>query len=73
MEPTLDQALQAVFGTAQPEAGKVSAPVQSEQLNRAREDLKEAEQAIRQGRWEDFGKAMEKLKALLGQPTERAK
>jgi uncharacterized protein len=73
MEPTLDQALQAVFGTAQPEAGKVSAPVQSEQLNRAREDLKEAEQAIRQGRWEDFGKAMEKLKALLGQPPERTK
>ncbi|MGB7573839.1 MAG: UPF0182 family protein [Thermodesulfobacteriota bacterium] len=73
MEPTLDQALQAVFGTAQPGAEKVSAPVQSEQLNRAREDLKEAEQAIRQGRWEDFGKAMEKLKALLGQPPERTK
>jgi uncharacterized membrane protein (UPF0182 family) len=73
MEPTLDQALQAVFGTAQPEAGKVSAPIQSEQLNRAREDLKEAEQAIRQGRWEDFGKAMEKLKTLLGQPPERTK
>jgi uncharacterized membrane protein (UPF0182 family) len=73
MEPTLDQALQAVFGTAQLPVKKVSAPAQAEELVQAREDLERAEKAIQQGRWEDFGKAMEKLKGLLGQPAKRTK
>jgi len=73
MEPTLDQALQAVFGTAQPPLKKVSTPAQVQELIQAREDLERAEKAIQQGRWEDFGKAMEKLKALLGQPSKRTK
>jgi uncharacterized membrane protein (UPF0182 family) len=73
MEPTLDQALQALFGTAQPPAKKVSAPAQFQELIQAREDLERAEKAIQQGRWEDFGKAMEKLKRLLGHPPQRDK
>jgi hypothetical protein len=73
MEPTLDQALQAVFGTAQPPLKKVSTPAQVQELIQAREDLERAEKAIQQGRWEDFGKAMEKLKGLLGQPSKRTK
>jgi hypothetical protein len=73
MEPTLDQALQAVFGTVQPVAEKVSTPVQSEELNQARKELEEAEKAIQKGRWDDFGKAMEELKKLLSGPLKRTK
>jgi DNA-binding GntR family transcriptional regulator len=73
METTLDGALKAVFGTVQPVAEKVSAPGQSEELNQARKELEEAEKAVQKGRWEDFGKAMEELKKLLGQPAKRTK
>jgi len=73
MEPTLDQALQAVFGTAQPPVKRVSAPEQVQELIQARKDLERAEKAIQQGSWEDFGKAMEELRRLLGQPPKRTK
>jgi uncharacterized membrane protein (UPF0182 family) len=73
METTLDRALLAVFGTVQPVAEKVSSPVQSQELNQARKEFEEAEKAIQQGRWEDFGKAMEKVRKLLEQPPQRAK
>ena len=73
MEPTLDRALQAVFGVAQPVAEKVSAPVQSEALNQARKELERAEKAAQQGSWEGFGKAMEALKKLLGKPAKEAR
>ena len=75
MEPTLDQSLKAVFG-AIPEAKAVEAkavetPVgpQLEELSNAREILKKAEDAMKQGQWEDFGKAMEELKQTLAQPN----
>jgi uncharacterized membrane protein (UPF0182 family) len=71
MEPTLDQALQAVFGAAQPASRKVTAPVQIEALTEARRELEKAEKAIQQGRWIDFGKAMEALKEFLSKPTKK--
>jgi len=73
MEPTLDQALQAVFGAAQPAVKKVSAPEQAQELLQARKDLERAEKSIQQGNWEDFGKAMEELRRLLGQPPKSTK
>jgi uncharacterized membrane protein (UPF0182 family) len=73
MEPTLDQALHAVFGTAQPEAGKVIAPKQLEELTQARKEFEKAEKGMQQGRWEDFGTAMKALKKLLSQPAEGPK
>jgi uncharacterized membrane protein (UPF0182 family) len=73
MEPTLDQALQAVFGAAQPAVKKVSAPEQAQELIQARKDLERAEKSIQQGNWEDFGKAMEELRRLLGQPPKSTK
>jgi uncharacterized membrane protein (UPF0182 family) len=66
MEPTLDQALQVVFGLAQPEEKKVTAPARVEELSQARKELEKAEKALQQGKWEDFGKAMETLKKVLG-------
>jgi uncharacterized membrane protein (UPF0182 family) len=70
MEPTLDQAIQAAFGTAQPAAKKVTAPVQIEALTQAKKELEKAEKAIQRGSWEGFGKAMEALKDLLSQPPK---
>jgi uncharacterized membrane protein (UPF0182 family) len=69
MEPTLDQSLKAVFGMI-PQTEVVGVPVQPkvEELSQARDLLNKAEEAIKQGNWEDFGKAMEELKKNLGQP-----
>jgi uncharacterized membrane protein (UPF0182 family) len=65
MEPTLDQALRAVFGAAGPEMQTIAAPVQSDELIRAREEFDKAQQALEHGKWQDFGNAMETLKKIL--------
>jgi uncharacterized membrane protein (UPF0182 family) len=72
MEPTLDESLKAVFG-AVPEAKAVKVPVrpQLEELSQAREILKKAEEAIKQGNWEDFGKAMDELHSVLRQQPKK--
>jgi len=44
-----------------------------EALSRAREQLRRAEEAVQQGEWIQFGNAMESLKQLLGQESERGK
>ena len=69
MEPTLEESLKAVFGPT-PTAKAVEAPVgpRIEALSQAREILKKAEEAMKQGNWEDFGKAMEELKKTLARP-----
>jgi uncharacterized membrane protein (UPF0182 family) len=67
MAPTLHKAIEAVFGAPQPEVVKTTAPAGLDPLTRAREDLKKAEEAMRQGKWEDFGRAMQQLKQSLGQ------
>jgi uncharacterized membrane protein (UPF0182 family) len=71
MEPTLDESLKAVFGTV-PEAEGVRLPVrpQLEELSQARKVLQKAKEAIGQGKWEDFGKAMEELQGILQQQTK---
>jgi uncharacterized membrane protein (UPF0182 family) len=65
METTLHRALQVVFGTAQLEEKKMTAPIQIEELSKARNEMEKAEKSLQQGKWEDFGKAMERLKQLL--------
>jgi uncharacterized membrane protein (UPF0182 family) len=72
MEPTLDESLKAVFGTV-PEVEGVRVPVlpQVEELSQAREILKKAEEAIKQGKWEDFGKAMDELRGVLEQQPRK--
>jgi uncharacterized protein len=67
MAPTLHEAIKAVFGAPQPEVVGTTAPPEKDPLNRAREDLKKAEETMQQGKWEDFGKAMQELKKSLGQ------
>ena len=71
MEPTLELAMKAVFGAAQPEKQTIAAPVvQSNELIRAKEEFDKAQQALENGKWQDFGNAMEKLKKILVLPSE---
>ncbi len=73
MEPTLDEAIKAVFGAPQvPEqvvptggpAAPTAAPVPQE-LEKARAQFEEAQKAMQQGDWAKFGRAMEALKKIL--------
>ena len=66
MEPTLQEAVEAVFGARRPQEQEFPpAPVQADALKQAREHLQQAEDALRRGDWAGFGKAMESLKKLL--------
>ena len=65
MEPTLEQALAAVFGAAQPEKTSIAAPVQTDELIRAKKEFENAQKALEQGKWQNFGNAMEELKKIL--------
>ena len=74
METTVEKALAVIFGTAQPESTAVTAPVQSEELVRAKQEYENAQKALEQGKWQDFGNAMETLKEILTeQPGESKK
>jgi hypothetical protein len=64
MEPTLDAAIQADFGTQQPQAPgqPPSRPLESWQ---ARAAFDRAQKAMEQGDWGTFGRAMDEHKGLL--------
>ena len=69
----LDESLKAVFGTA-PEEKTAKVPVRPrfQELSQARDLLKKAEEALKQGKWQDFGKGMQELQRVLGpQPTKQ--
>jgi uncharacterized membrane protein (UPF0182 family) len=68
MEHTLEEALNTVFGVAPPGKKAAVAPVQMNELLRARDEFKKAQNALEQGKWQDFGKAMETLKQVLTPP-----
>jgi hypothetical protein len=64
MEPTLDEAIQSVFGTQQPQSAE-QAPRGHPELGQARAQFDAAQKAMQQGDWGNFGKAMDALKRLL--------
>lgn len=71
MAATLDEAIKALFGEAQtppPQAETVRSPVQSQVLDRVREIFGKAQQDLQEGRWAEYGKAMEDLKKMLAEP-----
>jgi hypothetical protein len=74
MEPTLDEAIQSVFGTAQPPgiSAGAQAPGGHPELGQARARFEDAQKAMQQGNWGDFGKSMEALKRLLAGPAPTA-
>ncbi len=67
MEPTLDEAIQSVFGTQQPQKSSQT-PGAPPELGEARAQFDEAQKAMQQGDWAKFGKAMDALKRLLTGP-----
>jgi uncharacterized membrane protein (UPF0182 family) len=69
MEPTLDEAIQSVFGTQQP-PHPAQVPGRQPELGQARAHFDEAQKAMQQGDWEKFGKAMDELKRLLSEPAQ---
>jgi uncharacterized membrane protein (UPF0182 family) len=82
MEPTLDEALNALFGTQQPQGvvsqGRAAQPTgaaagvtaRQSDTGQARMQFEDAQQAMQQGDWDKFGKAMEALKHLLASPAK---
>jgi uncharacterized protein len=64
MEPTLAEALQAVFGEQPSTAEEMTEAPQAPTAG-AREALSKADQALRRGDWTAFGRAWEQLKSLL--------
>jgi hypothetical protein len=73
MEPTLAESLKVVFGAVPRERPAKATPErpQLEELSHARELFKRAEEASREGKWGDFGKAMEELKTALNPPADK--
>jgi len=72
MEATLDEALNAIFGTQQPvEPLERSSqpPTREPALEQARMQLEEARKALQQGNWAKFGTAMEGLEHQLAVPA----
>jgi hypothetical protein len=77
MEPTLDEAIQAVFGTMQQpgtsvQASGAPAPGGQTGLGQARAQFDDAQKAMQGGNWGDFGKSMDALKRLLNGPAPAA-
>ena len=76
MEPTLDEALTALFGAHGPrtaEAGARPATAAATSIgpsdnSEARARFQDAQSAMEHGEWAKFGDAMEKLKLLLANP-----
>jgi uncharacterized membrane protein (UPF0182 family) len=70
MEPTLQQALQSVFGistqSAPPPPVSPQTGGNSEDLSEARQALSAAEKALADGDWNKFGEAMQQLQQLPG-------
>ena len=75
MEPTLDQALNDLFGTQAPQVGASRAHPSDSALQsaliRARAQLEAAQKAMQQGHWANFGSAMEELEHQLAAPAAR--
>ena len=70
MEVTLDQALRALFGEGEAEAGadEAAAGPRPEIVSEVRRLIRDAEQALSRGDWSAFGAAMENLSRAAG-PT----
>jgi uncharacterized membrane protein (UPF0182 family) len=78
MEPTLDEAIAALFGPNPPKAAAAAGTgpttvATAAGLAEARTQLGDAQDASGRGDWTQFGDAMEKLKVLLNAPPPAAR
>jgi uncharacterized membrane protein (UPF0182 family) len=72
MEPTLDEAIETVFGTQQSQNPAQASLRQQPELGQARAQFDDAQKAMQQGNWGNFGKAMDALKRSLTGPAKSA-
>lgn len=70
MEPTLEQALRAVFGVEPRRGERIAVELPDGQPAQLRSAIRNAKQALQQGDWRAFGKAIEALEAALGTEDE---
>ncbi len=75
MQPTLDQALDALFGQAPAQAALPAQASTQQQalLEEARQELKDAERALSKSDWTRFGKTMQRLEQSLAPAAPSAK
>ncbi len=74
MEPTIGEAIEAVFGVVRRPAGEVpAAPETGVIADSARRELERAQNALGRGNWAEFGRAMDRLKEVLARPQDRSK
>ena len=71
MEPTLDEAINNLFGVQQSLEGSSGPPTRQPALEQARTQLEEARKAMQQGDWAKFGTAMEGLEHQLAGAAPR--
>jgi uncharacterized membrane protein (UPF0182 family) len=67
MEPTLEGAIEAVFGSVPALVPAAPGAKGADPLLGARRELERAEKALRDGDWDAFGRAMQGLKGIIGQ------
>ena len=67
MEPTLSEAIKALFGASHPEEMKAPVPAGLKVLSAARDQLAAARKAMQQGDWQSFGTALDALEKILSQ------
>jgi uncharacterized membrane protein (UPF0182 family) len=79
MEPTLDEALAALFGAHRPKVLGTAVPAAPSEMSTGPADIAEArgqfddvEKAAGRGNWTEFGGAMDKLKGMLANPPAAA-
>ena len=72
MEPRLEDALRAAFGTTGREGEGTKHLSPAVDLDQARQSMDAAEAALRDGDWARFGAAMQELKSLLGPAADDA-
>ncbi|MGC8495206.1 MAG: UPF0182 family protein, partial [Syntrophobacteraceae bacterium] len=70
MAPTLDEAIQAVFGAQQPRKPAQVLLGRQPELDQAKTQFDVVQKAMQQGDWEKLGKAMNVLKRLLTGPAQ---
>ena len=72
MEPTLNEAINGLFGAPQPLERSSQPPAAGQSaLEQARTQLNAVRAAMQQGDWTKFGTAMEELQHQLGGPAAR--
>jgi uncharacterized membrane protein (UPF0182 family) len=65
MEPTLEESINAMFGTAQQQTPPGEVKLEPQLITKAKEQFEDVRKAMQKGDWQAFGRAMQALGQLL--------